>query len=228
MAVLEHVSKDYVRGTTTVSALRDISFRAEAGTFYALMGPSGCGKTTLLNLLAGLDRPSGGVVYLAGRSTADLSDAEWTHLRRHTIGMVFQAFHLLPGLTARENVALPLLLSGWSGGDAAERVTACLDAVGMRSRERHRPGELSGGEQQRVAIARAIASRPAVLLADEPTGNLDSKIGSEILGLLRALATKDGHTVVMATHSDAAAKQADRVCLLQDGRLTFPEGAPRA
>src|SRR5574341_2321558 len=170
---LAHVFKDYVRGGTVVPALRDVCLHVGKGEFCALMGPSGCGKSTLLNLVAGLDSPTSGEITLAGRSTRNLSDAEWTRLRRDLIGMVFQAFHLVPGLTAGENVALPLLLKGESERNVRGRVARSLETVGMHHREQHRPSELSGGEQQRVAIARALVHQPQLILADEPTGNLD-------------------------------------------------------
>ncbi|MFM8551717.1 MAG: ABC transporter ATP-binding protein [Nitrospiraceae bacterium] len=216
MVTLDHISKQYAQGRAIVTALRDVSLAVGQGEFCALMGPSGCGKSTLLNLIAGLDRPTGGTLAIDGRSTADFSDQDWTRLRRDTIGLVFQAFHLLPGLSAAENVALPLLLSGRPVG---QRVAECLDAVGLRGRERHRPGELSGGEQQRVAIARALVHQPKLLLADEPTGNLDSQQGAEIIALLRSLPQRFGTTVIVATHSREAAQQADRVHGLRDGQL---------
>jgi ABC-type lipoprotein export system ATPase subunit len=198
-------------------ALRDVCLDVSAGEFCAVMGPSGCGKSTLLNLIAGLDRPTAGQILILGRSTHGFSDADWTRLRRERIGMVFQAFHLIPGLTAGENVALPLLLQGENGRAVRDRVAECLEAVGMGHRERHRPGELSGGEQQRVAIARALVHQPHLILADEPTGNLDSKHGGEIVELLRTLSARPGQTVIMVTHSQDAARVADRVCLMRDG-----------
>jgi ABC-type lipoprotein export system ATPase subunit len=216
---LDHVYKEYQRGQALVPALRDICLDVSKGEFCALMGPSGCGKSTLLNLVAGLDTPTAGTIFLNGRSTLDFSDADWTALRREFIGMVFQAFHLLPGLTAGENVALPLLLSGGTGRAVHTRVAECLEAVGMHHREVHRPSELSGGEQQRVAIARALAPSPQLILADEPTGNLDSKSGAEIIALLRSLPQRFGQTVLLATHSQEAAQQADRVLLMKDGVL---------
>jgi ABC-type lipoprotein export system ATPase subunit len=173
----------------------------------------------LLNLISGVDSPTGGEIFLEGRSTRDFGDRDWTRLRREFIGIVFQAFHLIPGLTAGENVALPLLLSGVRGPQVSRRVSESLEAVAMRHRERHRPGELSGGEQQRVAIARALVHRPPLILADEPTGNLDSSSGAEIVALLRALPGQAGHTVMMVTHSDAAVRQADRVYRMKDGRV---------
>src|SRR5213593_1784254 len=183
------------------------------------MGPSGCGKSTLLNLVAGLDFPTSGEVILAGQSTRSLSDAGWTRLRRDVIGMVFQAFHLIPGLTAGENVALPLLLKGEPERSIRGRVAQSLETVGMQHREHHRPSELSGGEQQRVAIARALVHRPELILADEPTGNLDSKSGGEVIVLLRTMSQEFGQTVLLVTHSQDAARQADAVHLMRDGQV---------
>jgi ABC-type lipoprotein export system ATPase subunit len=181
------------------------------------MGPSGSGKSTLLNLIGGLDRPTEGDVILDGRSTRGFTESDWTRLRRERIGIVFQFFNLLPGLTARENVALPLLLRG--DPDPENRVEECLAAVGLAHRGEHRPSELSGGEQQRVAVARALVHQPALLLADEPTGNLDSKVGREIVQLIKTLARQGGQTVVLATHSRSAAAEADRILLMRDGSV---------
>ncbi len=222
---LNHIYKQYAQGRTIVTALHDVCLEVGPGEFCALMGPSGCGKSTLLNVIGGLDHQTAGTVALDGRSTDDFSDADWTTLRRECIGLVFQAFHLLPGLSAAENVALPLLLSGHSGGRAGRLVAECLDAVGMRERERHRPGELSGGEHQRVAIARALVHRPKLLLADEPTGNLDSRQGAEVIALLRSLPRRFGATVIVATHSREAAQQADIVHGLRDGCLESGAGS---
>ncbi len=219
MVKLDHIYKEYQRGRAVVHALRDICLDVSKGEFCALMGPSGCGKSTLLNLIAGLDAPTAGTIFLNGRSTQGFSDADWTRLRREFIGMVFQSFHLLPGLTAGDNVALPLLLGHRTGSTVRARVAECLEAVGMSHREAHRPNELSGGEQQRVAIARALVHRPHLILADEPTGNLDSKNGAEIIALLRSLPQRFGQTVLLATHSQEAAQQADRVHRMKDGRL---------
>jgi putative ABC transport system ATP-binding protein len=216
---LEHVRKEYLRGNTIVVAVRDVSLEVSKGEFCALMGPSGCGKSTLLNLIAGLDRPTSGTVFLDARSTEYFSDMDWTTLRRESIGLVFQAFHLIPGLTADENVAIPLLLAGAEERTVRERVSASLDLVGMRHRARHKPGELSGGEQQRVAIARALVHSPRLVLADEPTGNLDSTNGADVISLLRSLPQRSGQTVILATHSREAAQLADRVCLMKDGEL---------
>jgi ABC-type lipoprotein export system ATPase subunit len=220
---LEGVSRVYQRGASSIRAVQGISLEVARGEFLAIMGPSGSGKSTLLNLIGGLDRPTAGDILIEGRSTRGLTETEWTTLRRERIGVVFQFFNLLPGLTARENVALPLLLRG--DADPAKRVEECLAAVGLAHRGEHRPSELSGGEQQRVALARALAHRPALLLADEPTGNLDSKVGREIVQLIKALARQGGQTVVLATHSRDAAAEADRVLIMRDGSVEG-EGLP--
>jgi ABC-type lipoprotein export system ATPase subunit len=219
MVILTQVSKTYVRGETTVSALIDVSLTIQQGEFCAFIGPSGCGKSTLLNLIAGLDLPTSGEILLEGRSTRQFTSTEWTKLRRETIGIVFQSFHLIQGLTAEENVALPLLLRGEGGRGAVTRVDELLDMVGMTRRKRHRPGELSGGEQQRVAIARALVHRPRLLLADEPTGNIDSHQGADIMALMKSLANAGGQTVLLVTHSEQAAQSADYTWTMQDGRL---------
>ena len=219
MVILRALSKTHSRGEATVTALQDINLEIRSGDFCAFVGPSGCGKSTLLNLIAGLDAPTSGEILLNGRSTTHLTSAEWTRLRRELIGIVFQAFHLVHGLTAEENVALPLMLRGESGHGIEARVDEMLHLVGMSHRKQHRPAELSGGEQQRVAIARALVHQPRLLLADEPTGNIDSHQGAEIMTLLRTLATAGGQTVVLVTHSDQAAQTADYVWAIQDGRL---------
>jgi len=214
---LEKVSKVYQRGAASIWALRGVSLEVPHGQFLALMGPSGSGKSTLLNMISGLDRPTEGDVVIEGRSTRGLSESDWTLLRRERIGLVFQFFNLLPGLTAQENVELPLLLRG--DPQPQERARNSLRAVGLDHRSGHRPGELSGGEQQRVALARALVHRPTLLLADEPTGNLDSCIGREIVQLMKGLAQESGQTVILATHSREAASAADRVLVLHDGTL---------
>jgi len=219
MVRLTQLSKTYSRGGTAVPALVDVSLEIRPREFCAFIGPSGCGKSTLLNLIAGLDEPSSGDIVLDGRSTKDLNSADWTRIRRETIGIVFQAFHLVHGLTAEENVALPLLLRGEGGRDLSKRVDEMLEAVGMSRRRSHRPGELSGGEQQRVAIARALVHRPRLLLADEPTGNIDSHQGAEIMGLIKTLGQMGKQTVLLVTHSDQAAQAADYTWAMQDGRL---------
>ena len=211
--------KDYVRGGSTVTALRGVDLHIPKGEFCALMGPSGCGKSTLLNLVAGLDVPTSGEIVLEGQSSRSFTDTDWTRLRRELIGMIFQSFHLIPGLTTEENVALPLLLNGGSREVVQRRVAESLTVVGMESRARHRPSELSGGEQQRVAIARALVHEPRLVLADEPTGNLDSQNGAEVIGLLKRLQHEYGQTILLVTHSHAAAQQADRIYVMRDGHL---------
>jgi ABC-type lipoprotein export system ATPase subunit len=180
----------------------------------------------LLNLIGGLDRPTSGDILLDGTSTSGFSSRDWADCRRNKIGIVFQAFHLIPGLTAEENVALPLLLRGTRAADIRARVADVLETVGMSGRCRHRPGELSGGEQQRVAIARALVHRPGLILADEPTGNLDSHQGSEVIGLLRMLPERFGATVILVTHSQEAARLADVVWAMYDGRVVSKTTAP--
>ncbi|MER7954770.1 ABC transporter ATP-binding protein [Streptomyces sp. NPDC096030] len=209
-----------------VCALDGVDLDFRTGTFTAVMGPSGSGKSTLLRCAAGLDRPTGGTVELAGTALEGLSERRLTLLRRDRIGFVFQSFNLLPSLTAAQNVALPLRLAGRrvSRGE----VRAALERVGLGGRERHRPGELSGGQQQRVAIARALITRPAVLFADEPTGALDSGTSREVLKLLRELVDRDGRTIVMVTHDPVAAASADRVVFLVDGRVEGELHAPTA
>ena len=216
---VQNLSKAYRRGQTIVSALQDVTLDVKAGEFCAFVGPSGCGKSTLLNLIGGLDRPTSGAIAIENRPVTHASATEWTRLRRELIGIVFQAFHLIPGLTVGENVALPLLLRGERGAAVAERVNEVLEAVRMDRRRSHRPGELSGGEQQRVAIARAIVHRPRLVLADEPTGNLDSKQGADIVSLFRTLPQRFGHSVLLVTHSESAADAADNVWHMRDGRL---------
>lgn len=219
MVTLEHVSKDYYRGSIVIQALRDISVYIGEGEFCSLMGPSGSGKSTFLNVIAGLDTVTSGDVLLNGESTRGFSDAEWTKWRREWIGMVFQAFHLVPSLTAAENVGLPLLLNRMSAKLACERVNETLEMVGIEGRANHRPSELSGGEQQRVAIARAVVHRPRLLLADEPTGNLDSYNAAAIMELIRHVSKVTQQTVILATHSHSAAHIADLTYELHDGQL---------
>ncbi|MBH0203292.1 MAG: ABC transporter ATP-binding protein [Nitrospira sp.] len=219
MVTLRQVSKTHSRGEAMVMALRDVNLEIQPGEFCAFVGPSGCGKSTLLNLVAGLDLPTSGEIVLDGRSTHNLTSSEWTKIRRETIGIVFQAFHLIHGLTAEENIALPLMLRGENGREITQRVEDMLDRVGMSHRRRHRPAELSGGEQQRIAIARALAHGPRLLLADEPTGNIDSHQGAGIMALIRELAMSEGRTVLLVTHSLQAAQAADYVWTMRDGQL---------
>jgi len=214
--------KRYAMGEVSVEALRGVDFVVKRGEFVAIMGPSGSGKSTLLHLLGGLDDPTDGEVLLAGQPLAQLSDDRLTLIRRRQVGFVFQFFNLLPTLTAAENVALPLLIDGRRLEDYEERVADLLALVGLADRAGHRPDQLSGGEQQRVAIARAFVTDPEVVLADEPTGNLDSAAGEEILRLLRRMRDGKGQTIVMVTHNQHAAEYADRIVRLRDGRIDAP------
>ena len=219
MVKLVRLSKMYARGEASVTALREVSLEIGRGDCCAFVGASGCGKSTLLNLVAGLDRPTSGEVWLDGRLASAWADREWTEARRTMLGMVFQAFHLVPGLSAVENVAMPLMLQGAGGRSVIQRAEAALELVGLAHRRHHRPGELSGGEQQRVALARALVHRPSVLLADEPTGNLDSHQGQAMMELIHSLAKAGGVTVLLVTHSQTAAAMADYVWTMQDGQL---------
>jgi putative ABC transport system ATP-binding protein len=204
-------------GGAEVTALDDISVEFPASGFTAIMGPSGSGKSTLMHLLAGLDRPTSGTVTVAGTDLAELDDAKLTELRRDQVGFVFQFFNLLPVLSARENILLPLKLAGRKPD--SELLDRLVESVGLGDRLEHRPSQLSGGQQQRVAVARALISKPAVVFADEPTGNLDSKASEEVLGLLRKAVDDLGQTVVMVTHDATAAAVADRVLILVDGKI---------
>jgi putative ABC transport system ATP-binding protein len=214
---LDAVSKVYGKGGSAVRALQDVSVSLPYGTFTAVMGPSGSGKSTLLHLAAGLDRPTHGRVSIGTTELSELSATRLTEVRRDRIGFVFQAFNLLPSLTVEQNVTLPLRLAGRRAD--ARSVTEVLGRVGLSARRRHRPSELSGGEQQRVALARALITEPEVLFADEPTGALDLRTGKEVLGLFREAVDSLGQTVVMVTHDPVAASYADSVVLLADGRL---------
>jgi putative ABC transport system ATP-binding protein len=217
VVVAHEVARRYGEGDTAVDALRGVSLEVEAEKLTAVMGPSGSGKSTLMHILAALDRPTGGYVTIAGTRLGDLSDTEITKLRRRHIGFVFQFFNLLPMLTAEENVSLPLSIAGRKP-DKSE-FDELLEKVGLTDRRSHRPSELSGGQQQRVAIARALVTKPTVVFADEPTGNLDSKTGGEILELLQESVQSRGQTMVMVTHEARAAAIADRVLFLADGRI---------
>jgi putative ABC transport system ATP-binding protein len=211
------VSRRYGEGDTAVTALNDVSVEIERGKLTAVMGPSGSGKSTLMHILAGLDRPTEGSVLIDGIDITQLGDDALTRLRRDKIGFVFQFFNLLPMLTARENILLPMSIAGREPDP--QWFDTVIDETGLRDRLTHRPAELSGGQQQRVAIARALLSRPAVLFADEPTGNLDSTASDEILQLLRRSVDSVGQTVVMVTHDPIAAAIADRILFLSDGRI---------
>jgi putative ABC transport system ATP-binding protein len=217
------VARRYGEGDTAVDALRGVSLDIARGRLTAVMGPSGSGKSTLMHILAGLDRPTAGDVSIAGIDITELADAELTKLRREHIGFIFQFFNLLPMLTAAENIVLPLQLAG-TRPDAAW-IAELTDKVGLGDRLTHRPAELSGGQQQRVAVARALVSRPTVMFADEPTGNLDSRTSGEILALLRDSVDSLGQTTVMVTHDAHAAAIADRVLFLADGLIVQDVGA---
>jgi putative ABC transport system ATP-binding protein len=216
------VTRVYGEGSTAVEALRGVSLDVEGGRLTAVMGPSGSGKSTLMHILAGLDRPTDGEVLIAGTSIGTLDDTALTRLRREHIGFVFQFFNLLPMLTAEENIRLPLTLAGEKPDPAFFK--QLIDNVGLADRLDHRPSELSGGQQQRVAIARALVTRPTVVFADEPTGNLDSRTGAEILDLLRSSVSEYGQTLVMVTHDAGAASTADRILFLADGEIVKDAG----
>ncbi len=218
MIQLDDVTKQFA-GKRDVSALRNVSLSIATGEMVSIIGPSGSGKSTLLNLVGGLDRPTSGEVRVAGQALAGLSDDQLTRVRRDTIGFIFQFFNLLPTLSCLENVGLPLHLRGWARTRVQERATELLTLVQLGHRLSHLPEELSGGERQRVAIARALSIYPPVLLADEPTGNLDTKTGEEILGLIRDLHTRLGSTVVIVTHDMAVARSCSRTIALRDGRV---------
>jgi putative ABC transport system ATP-binding protein len=224
---LEHISRHYTMGEAVIRAVDDVSLDLPSGEFLALLGSSGSGKSTLLNLIAGLDRPTSGAVIAQGQDLSQVSSLELARYRRQTVGMVFQSFNLLPRMTLEENVELPLRLAEVERGDRAARVREALDRVGLGKRITHRPSELSGGEQQRAAIARALVNRPKILLADEPTGNLDSATGESILALLKEIQRNPGMTIIMVTHERPLAERfADRLAIMGDGKL-LSNGAPR-
>src|SRR5215210_1551207 len=213
------VSKIYQMGSTTVAALDRVSMKVEEGEFVAKQGTSGSGKSTLLNMLGGLDHPTSGEVIFDRNSLGPFTKREMARYRRHSVGMIFQNFNLIPTMTAAENVNLALAFGGLRGREREERTRELLERVGLNDRLTHRPTELSGGEQQRVAIARALANRPRILLADEPTGNLDSTRARELLALLREMVERDALTVLLVTHDhDLATRFADRIILMKDGR----------
>ncbi len=221
MAIAETrgLTKVYGAGETRVVALDRVDLAIEPGEFVAVMGPSGCGKSTLLNLMGGLDTPTEGSVVLDGRDIASMSDDELTRIRRERIGFVFQFFNLIPVLTASENASLPLVLDGMSPREAERRAEEMLERVGLLDRSRSRPDQLSGGQQQRVAVARALIADPALVLADEPTGNLDSRSSEEIASLLRQVSGEWGRAILMVTHDPRIAAHADRIVFMRDGRV---------
>jgi putative ABC transport system ATP-binding protein len=221
MLVLEarEISKLYQMGEVAVQALDHVAFVVEKGQFVAVMGPSGSGKSTLLHLLGGLDDPTEGQIVLAGKPISNLTDKEVTLVRRRKVGFIFQFFNLVPTLTAEENVALPLLIDGQKASEYRNKVRRLLAMVALEDRREHKPDQLSGGQQQRVSIARALVNDPEIVLADEPTGNLDSTSGTAILELLRRSADEMRQTIVMVTHDPRAASYADSVVFLKDGRI---------
>ncbi len=220
----ENVCRHYRMGGNVIRAVDGISLAVGPGEFVALLGQSGSGKSTLLNLLAGLDRPSAGSVLVHGRDLAKMSSEELARYRRNDVGMVFQSFHLIPSMQVTENVELPMRFAEVARAERAERVRESLERVGLAKRADHRPSELSGGEQQRVSIARALVNRPSLLLADEPTGNLDSRTGEDILNLIRDVSLSLGMTVIMVTHERALAERfAQRLVFLADGKLAGQE-----
>ena len=214
----ENLTKDYETGTQVVSALRGINLSVEKGEFLSIMGPSGSGKTTLMNIIGCLDSPTNGSYYLNDKSVSKLDDDELAKIRNEEIGFVFQSFHLLSRNTAFDNVMLPLKYAGVSKEEATKRSNNVLDLVGLSSRSKHTPAELSGGQQQRVAIARALVNEPSILFADEPTGNLDSKTGQDVMKIFKDL-NENGQTIILITHEDSIAKQSNRIITIMDGLI---------
>ena len=215
----KHIVKDFQIGNTTTKVLKDISLQVMQGEFVSIMGPSGSGKSTLLYILGGLDAPSSGQIMLNGTDISKFDDEKMSRIRRQKIGFVFQFYNLIPNLNVEENIMLPLLLDGKKMGNYKKQLDEILEIVGLAERRKHTPRELSGGQQQRVAIARALIGRPEILFADEPTGNLDSKTGAEIMSLLREINQSSGQTIIMVTHSLEAVKSTSRVISVQDGVL---------
>lgn len=226
---LENLEKSYRLGQVTVSALRGVSLKLLQGEFMVIMGPSGSGKTTLLNIIGTLDKPSSGRALVDGADISKMNDGQLTKLRRQKIGFVFQFHNLIPVLTALENVELPLITAGVKRQLSRERAIELLHRVGLQERTDHLPDELSGGEQQRVAIARALANHPRIVLADEPTGDLDTQTGSEVVQLMHSMAKREGSSVVVVTHDPVIAGKADRLLEMRDGRINekIPESVPR-
>ena len=211
---VENLLKDYMLGDVLVNVLQGVEFSVNKGEFISIQGPSGSGKSTLLNLIAGLDTPTGGVIYVDGK---DISKYNRTEYLRTKVGLVFQSYNLFQTLTARENVEYPMLIAGTK--NIEERVSELLSLVGLSERANHRPSELSGGEQQRIAIARALVNRPAIILADEPTGNLDSKTGESIMKILGDLSMREATTLILVTHDSSIANKANRILIMRDGKI---------
>jgi putative ABC transport system ATP-binding protein len=225
---LENLEKSYRLGKVTVNALRGVTLTLRQGEFMVIMGPSGSGKTTLLNIIGTLDKPTSGRALVDGEDITGMNDGQLTKLRRHKIGFVFQFHNLIPVLTAMENVELPLMTAGVNRKGSRDRATELLSRVGLQDRTGHLPDELSGGEQQRVAIARALANHPRIVLADEPTGDLDMKTGFEIVQLLHSLAKQESSSVVVVTHDPVVAERADRLIEMRDGKMTEKPREPLA
>jgi putative ABC transport system ATP-binding protein len=216
---MEQVEKVYSLGTVTVHALRGVSLDISKGEFIVVMGPSGSGKTTILNLIGALDKPTKGKVYIEEKDLTTLNEKELTQIRRHKIGFVFQFYNLIPVLTAFENVELPMLIAGVSKREREKRARDLLETVGLAERGDHRPDELSGGEQQRVAISRALANKPSIILADEPTGDLDTKSGAEVMKIMHDLCKREGVTVIAVTHDPTISEVASRILMIRDGQI---------
>ena len=214
-----HIVKNFRLGDIVTEVLRDVSLQVMPGEFVSIMGPSGSGKSTLLYILGGLDTPTGGRVLLNGTDISSFGDQKMSSLRRRNIGFVFQFYNLIPNLNVEENIMLPLLLDGQKMARCKDRLDRILEMVGLSDRRRHTPRELSGGQQQRVAIARALIGNPGILFADEPTGNLDTKAGTDIMSLLREINRSTGQTIIMVTHSPEAAKSSSRIITVRDGRI---------